>query len=72
VGDETTIDAGDAAPSDPRGRAYLVVRERGRTQVIDLDEGANILFGRSSEATVRLEDGKASREHARVLHREGA
>jgi len=71
VGGETTIDAGHGDGDAGPRRAYLVVREGAGTQVIDLDDGADILFGRSPEATVRLEDGKASREHARVLHRGG-
>ena len=71
MGGETTIDAGHGDGDAGPRRAYLVVREGAGTQVIDLDEGADILFGRSPEATVRLEDGKASREHARVLHRGG-
>ena len=71
MGGETTIDAGHGDGDAGPRRAYLVVREGAGTQVIDLDDGADILFGRSPEATVRLEDGKASREHARVLHRGG-
>ncbi|MCC6997407.1 MAG: sigma 54-interacting transcriptional regulator [Deltaproteobacteria bacterium] len=71
MGGDTTIDAGHTDGDAGPRRAYLVVREGAGTQVIDLDDGADILFGRSPEATVRLEDGKASREHARVLHRAG-
>jgi DNA-binding NtrC family response regulator len=70
MSDATTIDAGFTPSLDER-RAYLVVREGEKTQVIDLDEGAEISFGRSPEATVRLDDGKASREHARIVCKNG-
>jgi DNA-binding NtrC family response regulator/pSer/pThr/pTyr-binding forkhead associated (FHA) protein len=75
VSDATTIDAGQGGPSDDASvgsRAYLVVREGDRTQVIDLDEGAEILIGRSSQATVRIDDAQASREHARIERRGGS
>ena len=53
-------------------RAYLVVRQpTSGSQIVDVDEGAQIVLGRSSQATVRLEDPKASREHARVVRRGG-
>jgi two-component system, NtrC family, response regulator AtoC len=73
VSSGTTVDAtrrgtpdGDAgAPS----RAYLVVREGARAQVIHLDDGADVLVGRSDEATVHVDDAKASREHARFTRR---
>ncbi len=73
MSDATTLDAG-LAGDDPaqRVRAYLVVREGGRAQVIDLDDGAEVTFGRSAEATVRVDDSKASREHARFVRRRGA
>jgi transcriptional regulator with PAS, ATPase and Fis domain len=75
VSDPTTIDATRADPATVPGgpaRAYLVVREGASAQVIDVDEGNELVLGRSSEATVRLDDPKASREHARVRRREGA
>ena len=69
----TTVDAGEAAHDPQAGtRGYLVVREGTRTQVILLDEGADLLFGRSSDATVRIDDAKASREHARIVKKDGA
>ncbi|MDB4966525.1 MAG: hypothetical protein JWN44_2214 [Myxococcales bacterium] len=74
MSDATTIDAGGGPPSDDAAlatRAYLVVREGERAQVIVLDEGADILFGRSPEATVRIDDAKASREHARIVRQGG-
>jgi DNA-binding NtrC family response regulator len=75
VSDSTTIDATYIDPAlVPAGppRAYLVVRQADRTEVIDLDEGNEIVLGRGSEATVRIEDPKASREHARVSRKGGA
>jgi two-component system, NtrC family, response regulator AtoC len=72
VSDATTVDAGEAAHDPQAGtRGYLVVREGARTQVILLDEGADLLFGRSSDATVRIDDVKASREHARIVKKDG-
>jgi DNA-binding NtrC family response regulator len=74
VSDETTIDATQVdgpAPSGP-ARAYLILREGDRTEVLNLDDGDEIVLGRSSEATARIEDAKASREHARVSRRGGA
>ncbi|HEX4403185.1 MAG TPA: sigma 54-interacting transcriptional regulator [Polyangia bacterium] len=71
---ETTVDATRRGGPDPGAgsRAYLVVRESGCAQVIHLDEGADVLVGRGEEATVRVDDAKASREHARFLRRDGA
>jgi two-component system response regulator AtoC len=73
VSDATTIDATRLDAPAPVGppRAYLVVREGATSQVIDLDEGDRIVLGRSSEATVRIDDAKASREHARVWRDRG-
>jgi DNA-binding NtrC family response regulator len=73
VSDATTIDATqlEGAVSEGPARAYLVVREGARSQVIDLDEGDEIVVGRSSAATVQLDDAKASREHARISRRGG-
>jgi transcriptional regulator with AAA-type ATPase domain/pSer/pThr/pTyr-binding forkhead associated (FHA) protein len=71
VSDATTLDAGGSIPEERHARAYLVVREDDRTQVVTLDDGAQILIGRSPEATVRIDDAKASREHARIERRDG-
>ncbi|MGZ3439430.1 MAG: FHA domain-containing protein, partial [Polyangia bacterium] len=73
MSDATTIDATQLEAPGPEGpsRAYLVVREGARSQVIDVDEGDDIIVGRSSAVTVRLEDAKASREHARIWRRGG-
>ena len=74
MSDSTTIDATRVEPPAVAGppRAYLVVRQGGTSRVIDVDEGDRIVLGRSSEATVRLDDAKASREHARVWRERGA
>jgi two-component system response regulator AtoC len=74
VSDETTIDATQLGPAEDLeepARAYLVVRTSGGTQVIDVDDGNQVVLGRSSEATVRIDDAKASREHASVCMRNG-
>ncbi|MCU1281856.1 MAG: acetoacetate metabolism regulatory protein AtoC [bacterium] len=73
MSDATTIDATqlETAGSEGPNRAYLVVREGERSQVIDVDEGDEIVVGRSSAVTVRLDDAKASREHARIWRRGG-
>ena len=74
MSDATTIDATHLEPTTAEGptRAYLVVREGERSQVVDLDEGDDLVVGRSSAATVRIDDVKASREHARIRRRGGA
>ncbi|MEK6607483.1 MAG: sigma 54-interacting transcriptional regulator [Myxococcota bacterium] len=63
----TPADGDDDAPA----RAFLVVYQGGRSRLIDLDEGTAVTVGRSAEATIVLEDTKASRLHARI-QREGA
>ena len=65
---------GEPDPGEPGGhpRSYLVVRRPGGNQVIDVDDGAEIVIGRSSAATVQIDDPKVSREHARILRRDGA
>ena len=74
MSDATTVDAtrleAPAVAGTPR--AYLVVRQGASSQVIDVDEGDSIVLGRSAEATVRIDDAKASREHARVWRQRGA
>jgi DNA-binding NtrC family response regulator len=68
-----TIDATQSGASQPpRPLAYLIVREGEATQVIDLHEGDAIVLGRAADATVTLDDARASREHARVRRQGGA
>jgi two-component system response regulator AtoC len=71
VSNATTLDGSFVGGQPPSGhnRVYLVVREGERTRVVDIDDGADVVFGRSSAVTVRLDDGKASREHARFVRR---
>jgi DNA-binding NtrC family response regulator len=70
VSDLTTVDATqEPAGVQPSRLAYLVVRQGKRTQIIDLDEGADLLIGRSADATVQLDDARVSREHARIRRR---
>ncbi len=69
VGAETTIDAGTEGPRVPTAamaRAYLVVRSGDRRMLLDVRDGETIHIGRADRATVRLDDPKASREHARI------
>ncbi len=72
MSDQTTLDleAHELRASAPRGDgAYLVVREGQATQVIDLADGDDVILGRASEATIHVDDAKASREHARFSRR---
>ena len=71
VSDATTLEGSfiGARGGGAVDRSYLIVREGERTRVIDLDDGANVVVGRSSSCTVQLDDGKASREHARFVRR---
>ncbi len=74
LSDATTIDGtqGDGPSGEQPRRAFLVVRQGERTQVIDLHVGDDLLVGRAADATVRLDDARASREHARVRRRDDA
>ena len=75
VTDVFTQPASRAATGEPdpgHPRSYLVVRRPGGNQVIDVDDGAVIVIGRSSAATVQIDDPKVSREHARIVRRDGA
>ena len=72
-------DAPTVATSEPGlqestggARSYLVVRRPDGNQVLDVDDGAEIVIGRSSAATVQIDDPKVSREHARIIRRDGA
>jgi two-component system response regulator AtoC len=71
VTDVPTVANSEPDPGEASGRrrSYLVVRRPDGTQVIDVDDGAEIVVGRSSTATVRVDDPKVSREHARILRR---
>jgi DNA-binding NtrC family response regulator/pSer/pThr/pTyr-binding forkhead associated (FHA) protein len=73
VSDSTTIDASyleGGGETQAGARVYLVVRRR-ETEVIDVAEGDRVLFGRSPEATVTIDDARASREHARFERTRG-
>jgi two-component system, NtrC family, response regulator AtoC len=63
---------GAEAGGGRHSRSYLVVRRPAGNQVVDVDDGAEIVVGRSSSATVQLDDPKVSREHARIVRRDGA
>ncbi len=71
VTDVPTVANSEPDPGEASGRrrSYLVVRRPDGTQVIDVDDGAEIVVGRSSTATVRVDDPKVSREHARIVRR---
>jgi DNA-binding NtrC family response regulator/pSer/pThr/pTyr-binding forkhead associated (FHA) protein len=47
-------------------RVYLLVRDDEGTRVVDVPEGRTILFGRTPDAGVRIDDTRASRRHAQV------
>jgi two-component system, NtrC family, response regulator AtoC len=55
-----------AVGSDPGSLYYLLVREGGSTRVIEVRDGEERIIGRSLEASVAIDDPKASRLHARV------
>jgi transcriptional regulator with PAS, ATPase and Fis domain len=63
--------APDPGESGSRPRSYLVVRQPDGNQVLDVDDGAEIVVGRSSAATVQIDDPKVSREHARIVRHDG-
>lgn len=49
----------------------LVVTENGQERRFEADPGKPVTIGRVSSNTVHLADAKASREHARILFRDG-
>ncbi len=63
--------SGEGAGSGGDERVYLVVQQRGTARVLDVPDGANVLFGRTQESAVHIDDTRASRRHA-VLRRRGA
>jgi two-component system, NtrC family, response regulator AtoC len=73
VTDVPTVATSEPDPGEAAGhaRSYLVMRRPGGNQVIDVDDGADIVIGRSSAATVLIDDPKVSREHARIVRRGG-
>ena len=52
-------------------RAFLVVHEGNEGRVIELRDGDEVTFGRSSSTTVTVDDPRVSRHHARIF-RKGA
>jgi two-component system response regulator AtoC len=73
VTDAPTVATNESGPDEGgHHRSYLVVRRPSGTQVIDVDDGADILIGRSSGATIQIDDPKVSREHARIVRKDGA
>jgi two-component system response regulator AtoC len=63
---ETTLDAGLSALSALPTRAYLIVRSGDASEVIDVPDDEELRIGRADDANVRIDDVKASREHAIV------
>jgi two-component system response regulator AtoC len=48
-------------------RAFLVVHEGNEGRVIEVSDGEEVTFGRSSSTTVVVDDPRVSRHHARVF-----
>lgn len=77
--DVPTIDAGaltEAGLTTPvQPRAFLVVyvdAGAGATsRVVELPDGAEVVFGRSRAVTIPVDHDKVSRQHARVTRRGG-
>jgi two-component system response regulator AtoC len=66
----TVLDPDGQAVATTGFRAYLLVRIGDETRVVDVPDGGAVLFGRAPEATVVVDDARASRRHAE-LRRDG-
>jgi transcriptional regulator of acetoin/glycerol metabolism len=55
----------------PQGIVYLLVRSESRDEVLVVEDGAQLSFGRTSRAAVRLNSELVSREHARLTRAGG-
>ena len=64
-----TPDSGPA--TDPTGRRYMLVFERGSSWVFELPDHGDVMIGRGDLAELRLQDPSASRRHAVVRVLEG-
>jgi two-component system, NtrC family, response regulator AtoC len=64
----TELDRDDGA--GPGLRFYLVVRRGEEARVLDVPEGEAVIIGRGEEATVRVDEAKVSRRHARIVRTE--
>jgi two-component system, NtrC family, response regulator AtoC len=62
----TALEAGDEA-RETGFKVYLLLRgEDDSTRVVDVPDGHTVLFGRAPECTVRIDDARASRQHAEL------
>jgi DNA-binding NtrC family response regulator len=70
MGDDAITRDAATAVSEPRAqRAWLVVYVPGAqraSRVIDLPDGADVIFGRSRGSTIHVDNEKVSRTHARI------
>jgi two-component system, NtrC family, response regulator AtoC len=62
----TALDLGVLQPQAPGMRVYLLVRDDSGSRVVDIPEGESVVFGRSSDVDVQVDDTRASRRHAEV------
>ncbi len=66
----TELDAlpsrGEAHPAPGLVRAWLLVRRPTGIEMVDLGDGVPVTIGRTEEATVRIDDNRVSRRHARL------
>jgi hypothetical protein len=51
---------------------FLLFTTPDKVEIRALDEGDAVTFGRSTEATIPLDDGKVSRIHSRIRRQDGA
>jgi len=63
---ETELDDAEEPEAPNDSRALLVCRQPTRTDVVEIREGEQAVFGRSGDVTLRVEDSKASRRHVAV------
>ncbi|HEX4476245.1 MAG TPA: sigma 54-interacting transcriptional regulator [Polyangiaceae bacterium] len=62
----TAAEAADGVAAGIGFRVYLLVREGEKTRVVDVPDAGSVIFGRAPEASVRIDDNRASRRHAEL------
>jgi DNA-binding NtrC family response regulator len=70
--DAGTLDATELGGAPPgEVELFLVIQGAGCSSVLALPDGACVTFGRSRACTVHVDDGRVSRQHARIERRGG-
>jgi two-component system response regulator AtoC len=68
---ERDSDRTDTSDLPGKARAYLIVRQGDRCEVVEIPEQGEAMIGRGTDASVTIDESRVSRRHASVRWRSG-